>query len=81
MQKPASLAPPTAEPRLDFRKAWSRLDRDYRTLLLALLVFTLGNSAAAFLLLRLADAGGPPGRDGRDDPLRRAAVVQAGLRP
>ncbi len=36
---------------------WRDLGTDYRRLLLALLVFTLGNSTDAFLLLRLADVG------------------------
>ena len=42
-------------PRL--RASWSALDGDYRRLLLAVLVFTLGNSTDAFLLLRLGSAG------------------------
>jgi MFS family permease len=45
---------------MGLREAWGKLDRNYRTLLLALLVFTLGNSADAFLLLRLSDAGAEP---------------------
>jgi MFS family permease len=36
---------------------WSELGTDYRKLLLALLVFTLGNSSDAFLLLRLGETG------------------------
>ncbi len=36
---------------------WSSLGADYRRLLLAVLVFTLGNSTDAFLLLRLSQAG------------------------
>ena len=38
---------------------WSALGPDYRKLLIAVLVFTLGNSTDAFLLLRLSDAGVP----------------------
>ncbi len=57
VQEPSRPAPQAAAPRVGFREAWSKLDRDYRTLLLALLVFTLGNSADAFLLLRLSEAG------------------------
>ena len=38
---------------------WSALGPDYRRLLLAVLVFTLGNSTDAFLLLRLNEAGVP----------------------
>jgi MFS family permease len=60
VKEPAPAAPPATEPRLGFREAWAKLDRDYRTLLLALLVFTLGNSADAFLLLRLSEAGAEP---------------------
>ena len=36
---------------------WSALGADYRKLLVAVLVFTLGNSTDAFLLLLLSDAG------------------------
>ena len=36
---------------------WSALGPDYRRLLLAVLVFTLGNSTDAFLLLRLSQTG------------------------
>jgi MFS family permease len=39
--------------------AWRGLPRDYYLLLGVLVVFTLGNSADAFLLLRLSDAGVP----------------------
>jgi len=38
---------------------WRELGRDFRLVLLAVLVFTLGNSTDAFLLLRLSDAGLP----------------------
>ena len=37
-----------------------RLGRDFRLLLLAMVVFTLGNSSDAFLLLRLTDRGVAP---------------------
>ena len=36
---------------------WSALGADYRRLLIAVLVFTLGNSTDAFLLLRLSETG------------------------
>lgn len=36
---------------------WSALGPDYRRLLIAVLVFTLGNSTDAFLLLRLSETG------------------------
>ena len=42
-----------------FRASWGALGGDYRRLLLAVLVFTLGNSTDAFLLLRLNGAGVP----------------------
>jgi len=52
--------PPRAEraerPR-GLREGWRDTGPAYRRLLLALLVFTLGNSTDAFLLLRLSDAG------------------------
>ncbi len=38
---------------------WSSLGKDYRRLLLAVAVFTLGNSTDAFLLLRLSGVGVP----------------------
>jgi MFS family permease len=37
--------------------SWSELGPDYRKLLLATLIFTLGNSTDTFLLLRLGNAG------------------------
>lgn len=61
VKEPAPPAPPPIPlPRVGWREAWSKLDRNYRTLLLALTVFTLGNSADAFLLLRLSEAGADP---------------------
>ncbi len=39
------------------RNAWSETSTPFRRLLVAVVVFTLGNSTDAFLLLRLADAG------------------------
>ncbi|HHC08311.1 MAG TPA: MFS transporter [Actinobacteria bacterium] len=39
------------------RWGWREMGRDYWWLLAAVFVFTLGNSADAFLLLRLSDAG------------------------
>jgi MFS family permease len=46
----------TAEP-LSLRLGWHAMGTPMRRLLLALVVFTLGNSTDAFLLLRLTDAG------------------------
>jgi len=40
-----------------FLAPWSALGPDYRRLLLAVLVFTLGNSTDAFLILRLGQTG------------------------
>ena len=48
------VAAPAASKRL---APWSALGPDYRRLLLAVLIFTLGNSTDAFLLLRLSQAG------------------------
>ncbi len=48
----------TPEP-LALRAHWNDLGHKFKVLLLALLVFTLGNSTDAFLLLRLSDAGVP----------------------
>lgn len=39
--------------------SWSLLNRDFRVLLVATLLFTLGNSSDAFVLLRLSDSGVP----------------------
>ncbi|MFA6244424.1 MAG: MFS transporter [Candidatus Hydrogenedentales bacterium] len=39
--------------------SWSIFDRDFRVYLAALLLFTLGNSTDAFVLLRLSDSGVP----------------------
>jgi MFS family permease len=47
---------PMAEP-LSLRAGWGAMGTPMRRLLLALVVFTLGNSTDAFLLLRLTDAG------------------------
>ena len=44
---------------VSFKGQWRDLGRDYKALLLALLVFTLGNSTDAFLLLALSGAGVP----------------------
>jgi len=44
-------------PRANFKALWSGTDRNFKTFLLAVLVFTLGNSTDAFLLLRLKSAG------------------------
>lgn len=43
-------------------RAWRCLGKDFRFLHIALLVFTLGNSTDAFLLMRLSKAGIPAGQ-------------------
>lgn len=53
-------APPHPRPKAEGEtlwKHWGDLGPDFRRLMLALLVFTLGNSTDAFLLLRLSDSG------------------------
>jgi MFS family permease len=52
------MRPPeaTADP-VSLRLGWQAMGTPMRRLLLALVVFTLGNSTDAFLLLRLTDAG------------------------
>ncbi|MDH3307702.1 MAG: MFS transporter [Acidimicrobiia bacterium] len=47
---------PVAE-RFSLRESWNQMGTPFRRLLLAVVIFTLGNSTDAFLLLRLADAG------------------------
>jgi MFS family permease len=42
---------------LDFKKDWNKLGGRFRKLLPVLLIFTLGNSTDAFLLLRLSQLG------------------------
>ena len=54
-EPPAQRAESPTVPKL--LAPWSALGPDYRRLLLAVLVFTLGNSTDAFLLLRLNEAG------------------------
>lgn len=48
---------PVAVEALSLRSGWNATGTPMRRLLLALVVFTLGNSTDAFLLLRLTDAG------------------------
>jgi MFS family permease len=69
---PSAAAPSTAA-----APSWRALPRDFYSLLVVLLVFTLGNSADAFLLLRLTDVGVAPALI----PLLWAAlhVVKAGM--
>jgi MFS family permease len=58
--------PGTAQPRdrmnssWELRQNWADLGRDFKRLLLAVFVFTLGNSTDAFLLLGLSQAGVSP---------------------
>jgi len=56
VDEPGRSSPGNARPFRPLRE-WSALGADFRWLLLALLVFTLGNSTDAFLLLSLSQAG------------------------
>ncbi len=51
-----------AEPKRDGRLSWTLkpFDRSFRVYLLAMVVFTLGNSSDAFLLVRAGELGVPP---------------------
>ncbi len=44
---------------VDLREGWGRLGRDFKALLVALMLFMLGNASDAFLLMRLHDVGIP----------------------
>jgi len=57
--EPAGAAP--TDPAAPARLSWGELDPGFRRLLVALALFTLGNSTDAFLLLRLGEAGLGPG--------------------
>lgn len=48
---------PVETERLSLRDGWRATDVPFRRLLIAVVVFTLGNSTDAFLLLRLTDVG------------------------
>ncbi len=48
---------PPKNPKLELLKDWKNLGGDFRFLMLALLVFTLGCSTDAFLLVRLSQVG------------------------
>jgi MFS family permease len=55
LRETPATAPPKERPRLTLRP----FDRDFRLYLLALTVFTLGNSSDAFLLVRAGELGVP----------------------
>lgn len=57
VREPAVAGERPAAPRSSLLSDWSEMGVEFRRLLLALLVFTLGNSTDAFLLLRLSEAG------------------------
>ena len=57
VREPAAEEPITTPARTSLLSDWSAMGADFRRLLLAVLVFTLGNSTDAFLLLRLSEAG------------------------
>jgi MFS family permease len=50
---------PPAPPKLDLVRDWRKLGRGPKVLFLSLLIFTLGNSTDAFLLLKLSQSGVP----------------------
>ncbi|MFQ5479581.1 MAG: MFS transporter [Candidatus Krumholzibacteriia bacterium] len=58
VKDPAASVVPTP---LNPGTGWARLGPDFKRLVLALIIFTLGNSTDAFLLLRLAGQGVRPG--------------------
>lgn len=49
----------TQPAQLDLKGQWSDLGRNFKLFLVAMLVFTLGNSTDAFLLLRMSSVGVP----------------------
>lgn len=55
VKEPSSLSAPRTTTSLG--AGWRELGGDYKRMLLALLVFTMGNSTDAFLLLRLTEMG------------------------
>ena len=55
LREPPATVPPREKVRLTLRP----FDRDFRLFLLALVVFTLGNSSDAFLLVRAEELGVP----------------------
>ncbi len=55
LRQPAAATPPAAGPRLSI----APFGRDFRLYLLALVLFTLGNSSDAFLLVRASEVGVP----------------------
>ncbi|MFH2001927.1 MAG: MFS transporter, partial [Planctomycetota bacterium] len=56
VKEPASPAEKKRE-KISMATGWRELGKEFKRLLLALFIFTLGNSTDAFLLLRLTDAG------------------------
>jgi MFS family permease len=57
VREPAAEGPPPTSVRTSLLSDWSAMGGDFRRLILALVVFTLGNSTDAFLLLRLSETG------------------------
>lgn len=57
VQEKRSQPERTRKTRLDLSADWKKLGGGFKKLLLALLVFTLGNSTDAFLLIRLSQVG------------------------
>ena len=58
LREPAAIGPPEEMLRLTLKP----FGRDFRLLLLALVVFTLGNASDAFLLVRAGELGVPTAR-------------------
>jgi MFS family permease len=58
-ENPADGPQPVPSSRFNFRAAWAQMPAGFRKYLLIILVFTLGNSTDAFLLLRAQHLGVP----------------------
>jgi MFS family permease len=58
LEEPKHSTQKAAKP-LPLRRHWKDLGANFKLLLFAILIFSLGNSTDAFLLLRLTDAGVP----------------------
>lgn len=58
-EKPAAVAPAEQKHGFSARTAWAEMPGGFRKYLLIILLFTLGNSTDAFLLIRAQDLGVP----------------------
>ena len=59
VKEPVTSKPGATAQSFDWLQGWSKLGGDFKWLLAAVFLFTLGNSTDAFLLLRLTEAGVP----------------------